>query len=93
MPGNISYSKDVVDIFLDVCGDNALFSVMRQYTPPKNCEVKEISRPLNDDEYNEVVGYALMCGIENIFTQEEGSVSESFIPAFDYEGVLKDGIK
>ncbi|MBQ8835976.1 MAG: radical SAM protein [Clostridia bacterium] len=91
LPGNIGDSKDVVDIFSDICGSHACLSLMRQYTPPKNCTFAEISRPITDGEYDEVVNYALMCGIKNMFLQDGESVSESFIPAFDYEGVLKNG--
>lgn len=93
LPGNISDSKDVVDAFADICGKNAFLSLMRQYTPIGDCIFPEIANPLCESDYNEVVNYALMCGIKNIFTQEKESVSESFIPAFDYEGVLKDDIK
>lgn len=91
LPGNIGDSKDVIDVFSDVCGDNAILSLMRQYTPRAGCTFPEISRALTEEEYNEVVNYALMCGIKNMFLQDGESVSESFIPAFDYEGVLKNG--
>ena len=93
LPGNIGDSKDVIDAFSEICGKNAFLSLMRQYTPIGDCIYPEISKPLCESDYSEVVNYALMCGIKNIFTQEGDSVSESFIPAFDYEGVLKDGIK
>lgn len=91
LPKNIADSKDVIDVFDEVCKDNAYLSIMRQYTPPKNCAFNEIARAVTEDEYNEVVNYALMCGIKNIFLQDGESVSESFIPPFNYEGVLKNG--
>lgn len=92
LPENTADSKDVVDAFGDVCGKNAYFSLMRQYTPQKDCTFAEISRAVMDIEYEEVVNYALMCGIKNMFLQDGESVSESFIPPFNYEGVLKNGI-
>ena len=91
LPDNISDSKDIIDAFADICGDNAYLSLMRQYTPPRECACEEIARPITDKEYEEVVNYALLCGVKNMFIQDGESVSESFIPAFDYEGVLKNG--
>lgn len=91
LPNNIGDSKDVIDTFTDICGCGAYFSLMRQYTPRADCEFSEIARPVTEKEYDEVVNYALMCGIKNMFLQDGESVSESFIPAFDYEGVLKNG--
>ena len=90
LPNNISDSKDVTDTFIAVCKNNAVFSLMRQYTPKKGCTLPEINRSVTDEEYDEVVNYALMCGIKNIFLQDGESVSESFIPPFNYEGVLKN---
>ena len=91
LPDNIGDSKDVIDAYSEICKNSAYLSIMRQYTPRGDCEYPEISRPITDDEYNKVVNYALMCGVKNIFLQDGESVSESFIPAFNYEGVLKNG--
>lgn len=91
LPCNIGDSKDVIDEFANICGDSAYLSLMRQYTPPRDCQFPQIARSVTDEEYDEVVNYALLCGVKKIFLQEKESVSESFIPAFDYEGVLKNG--
>ena len=91
LPGQTADSKDVIDTFTSVCGKRAYLSRMRQYTPPKTCAYPELMRPITDAEYDEVVSYALLCGIQKIFLQEKESVSESFIPAFNYEGVLNHG--
>ena len=91
LPGQTADSKDVVEKIADICGNRVWLSLMRQYTPPAACAFPELMRPIADAEYNEVVNYALLCGLKNIFLQEKESVSESFIPAFDYEGVLKNG--
>ncbi len=91
LPENIFDSKDVIDVIDEICKDNAYLSIMRQYTPQKNCAFNEIARAVTESEYTEVVNYALMCGIKNIFLQDGESVSESFIPPFNYEGVLKNG--
>ena len=52
--------------------------------------VKEFEAPylqLTDEEYEEIVDYAIELGIENGFVQEGETAEESFIPAFDGEGV------
>ena len=91
LPQNIDDSKDVIDEFDRLCKGRAYLSIMRQYTPQMECPYSELARPLVQSEYDEVVNYALMCGIKNIFLQDGESVSESFIPPFNYEGVLKNG--
>ena len=91
LPGQTDDSKDVIDTFLNICGKNAYLSLMRQYTPPSACTHPELMRPITDAEYAEVVGYAELLGLNRLFLQESESVSESFIPKFDYSGVLPQG--
>ena len=40
--------------------------------------------------YDELIEYASDLGMENGFVQEEGTAEESFIPAFDLEGVFAE---
>ena len=47
-----------------------------------------LSRTLTQTEYDEVIDYAVDIGIENAFIQEGETAKESFIPPFDYEGVI-----
>ena len=54
-----------------------------QFTPNEGCP--ELSRPITDEEYDEVVDYTLSLGVTKAFIQEGGTVSESFIPEFDHE--------
>ena len=89
LPSCVGDSKDVVDLFADICKNDAYLSLMRQYTPQSGCGFEEIMRPVTDSEYDEVVGYAELLGIYKMFLQESESVSESFIPEFDYFGVTK----
>ena len=63
-------------------------SLMSQYTPMSGLEgFPELSRPVDPDDYDALINYALALGIENSFCQEGEVASDSFIPAFDYEGV------
>ena len=88
LPSHTEDSKDVLDI---LSAYKPCLSLMRQYTPQSGCPYAELARPITDAEYETVVGYALLCGLNKLFLQDGESVSESFIPAFDYEGVLNHG--
>ena len=60
---------------------------MSQYTPPKDIAFPELSSPLARDDYDDLVEYAQLIGVENDYVQEEGCAEESFIPPFDLTGV------
>ena len=47
----------------------------------------ELNRKVTDEEYEEVVDYAIGLGVEQGFIQEGETAEESFIPAFDGVGV------
>ena len=68
--------------------DDILISIMSQYTPfYKSKNIDEINRRLTEEEYNEVMDFALDIGIENGFMQELSSAKEEYTPNFDLEGV------
>jgi len=52
-------------------------------------EYTELNRCVTRREYEKVLDYAFELGIENGFFQDGETARESFIPAFDYEGVRK----
>lgn len=87
LPSNIDDAKNVIKYLYDTYGDNIYLSIMNQYTPFKQCKYKELSRKLTDDEYDEVVQYAIEIGVKNAFIQEEHTQKESFIPEFNLENV------
>ena len=64
-------------------------SLMSQYTEMPHVREKfpELAKPIDPDDYEALIDYALSLGLENSFCQEGSAASESFIPAFDYEGV------
>ena len=69
-------------------GDMIYISIMNQFTPLSNLEkYLELNRRITDVEYETLVDYAIDIGIENGFIQEGNTAEESFIPAFDCEGV------
>ena len=60
----------------------------KSYTPVNFIkDYPYLNKTISEDEYNDVIDYAIDLGIKNAYMQEGGTCSESFIPAFDLEGV------
>ncbi|MFL0269157.1 radical SAM protein [Candidatus Clostridium radicumherbarum] len=90
LPGLLFDSKKIIDYIYNAFTDNVYISLMNQYTPVNNLEkYPEINKPLNPKHYESLIDYCLSLGIKNAFIQEEGTVSDSFIPEFDLRGVRK----
>ena len=88
LPGHRKESEEVIGYLYRTYGDSVYLSIMNQYTPPQErLPYPELNRRLTTYEYDKVVDYALSLGVKNAFVQERGTAKESFIPAFDYEGV------
>lgn len=72
-------------------GDGIILSLMNQYTPiagaPYLKDFPELRRKLTGFEYDSVVNAAWDAGFTNAYIQQGGTVSESFIPAFDGRGL------
>lgn len=88
LPGCIEDSKKVISYLLHSYGNEIYISIMNQFTPLAGLEkYPELNRRITEAEYEEVIDFALEQGIENAFIQEGGTAEESFIPAFDLEGI------
>ncbi len=88
LPGYAEEAKKIIEYLYTTYGDDIFVSIMSQYTPCTNLEnYPEINRRLNQEEYDEVIDFAVEIGLENGFVQEGESASESFIPPFNLEGV------
>ena len=88
LPGCLADSKRVIRYLYETYGDDIYISIMNQYTPlPQVKPWPELCRRLTDEEYEELVDYAIDLGVENGFIQEGETAEESFIPPFDAEGV------
>lgn len=69
-------------------GNDIYVSIMNQYTPMEQAaSIPSLNRRISPEEYERIVDYAIHIGIENGFIQEGETASESFIPAFDCEGI------
>ena len=88
LPGGVEDSKKIVGYLRDTYGDNVYISIMNQYTPTGDiCGYPELMRKVTEEEYEEVLDYAIDIGVEKGFIQEGDTAEESFIPAFDNEGI------
>lgn len=88
LPGLLFDSKKIVDFIHSSFGDDVYLSLMNQYTPMNVADTyPELNRPVSSEHYDSLIDYCLRIGIVNGFIQEEGTVSESFIPDFDGRGI------
>lgn len=90
LPGLIEETKEILKYLYNKYKNNIYISIMNQYTPLENVKnYPEINRKITQEEYDDVINYAIELGIENAYIQEDGTQSDSFIPEFDYTGVLE----
>lgn len=88
LPGYLEDSKNIIKYLYQTYGDSIYVSIMNQYTPmPAVAEDTKLNRRITEEEYEELIDYAISLGIENGFIQEGDTASESFIPEFNEEGV------
>lgn len=92
LPGKVRQAKEIVKYLYETYKDTIYFSLMNQYTPGEDAAVRleafpELQRKVTKREYDRLIDYVLKLGVENAFIQEGETASESFIPAFDLEGV------
>ncbi|MBQ9614538.1 MAG: radical SAM protein [Lachnospiraceae bacterium] len=94
MPGHTEDSRKILRYLYEEYGDSVFLSIMNQYTPmpqvldsPVGLRHPLLKRTVTEKEYDEVIDFAISLGITNGFIQEGGTVSRSFIPAFDGTGL------
>lgn len=102
LPGQEEDSRRVLSYLHETYGDRIYISIMNQYTPMPGIGrwmerkrragaapwlYEELDRKLTEEEYEALVDYAVGLGVENGFLQEGDTAQESFIPAFDGEGI------
>ena len=89
LPACVKDSKAVIKYLYDTYKDDIYISIMNQYTPINRIkEYDNLNRRVTKKEYDEVVDYAIELGVVNGFIQEGDTADESFIPEFDYTGLL-----
>ncbi|MDD6655697.1 MAG: radical SAM protein [Lachnospiraceae bacterium] len=88
LPDCTEDSRSIIRYLFETYGNNIYMSLMNQYTPlPQVAGIPSLNRKITDKEYDAFLDYAISIGIENAYIQEGETASESFIPAFDCEGI------
>lgn len=87
LPGHVNDAKAVLKYLYDTYHNHVYISMMSQFTSIALKDYPEINRTVTRREYERLVDYALEIGITNAFIQEGDVAKDSFIPAFDCEGV------
>lgn len=88
LPGQCADSKRLLRYLHDTYGNDIYVSIMNQYTPlPHVAAFPELNRTVTECEYEKLLSFADIIGIEKGFMQEGGTAQESFIPSFDGEGL------
>lgn len=89
LPGHTEESKEIIKYLHARYGNSIYISIMNQYTPMERVKNThpEIYRTVTEAEYDEVVEFAKLIGVENAFVQDGDAAKESFIPPFDNQGV------
>lgn len=89
LPGQLQDSKEVIRNLYESYHNDIYISMMNQYTPMQGIGEKypELNRKVRKASYEKLIAYALSLGVEQAYVQEGETAKESFIPAFNYEGV------
>ena len=83
LPGCDSDSRKTVRYLHEEYGsDGICLSLMNQYTPREGLPFPELTEKLPRSAYLRVVEEAQRLGFRYLYTQDEGTASESFIPDF-----------
>lgn len=87
LPGHVNDAKAILKYLHDTYQNSIYISMMSQFTPIALKDYPEINRTVTRREYERLIDYAIKIGITNAFIQEGDVAKDSFIPAFDCEGV------
>ncbi len=88
LPGAVDDAKKRVEYIYSRYGDSVYLSLMSQYTPHGELSAyPELCRTVTQEEYDELIDFAVDLGVTQGFTQELGAAEESFIPSFAGEGL------
>ena len=87
LPGHVNDAKAILKYLHDTYQNSIYISMMSQFTPIALKAYPEINRTVTGREYERLIDYAIKIGITNAFIQEGDVAKDSFIPAFDCEGV------
>lgn len=83
LPGLKEDSKKVLNYLYTTYHNQIYISIMNQYTPVRRFKrFPNLNQTLLDEDYDEIIDYALDIGITQAYQQEGETQLESFIPEF-----------
>lgn len=83
MPNLKEDTKKILNYLYKTYQDDIYISIMNQYTPIKHFNrYQELNNKITENDYDEIIEYALDLGIKNAFIQEGNTQEKSFIPNF-----------
>lgn len=89
LPGQIDNALGVLDWIAENFPKGAVpVSLMRQYLPMgRAAKTPPFDRTVTDTEYDAVLSWMYLLGLNNGFTQEAAASDQAYIPPFDFEGL------
>ena len=87
LPGFIENSLGAVEWIAETFPKNSiLFSLLRQYTPI-GAQEPPLDRRVTDEEYDGVLSWMELCGLDNGFLQDAAAAATEYLPEFDGSGL------
>ncbi len=91
LPARKEESKKIINYLYKTYKNKIYMSIMSQYTPHGDLEnFPELKQKVDEKDYGHLIDYAIKIGVENAFIQEGEASSESFIPDFSGQGIIKE---
>ena len=89
LPGCVDNSLGVLDWVAEhFRSGDILFSLMSQYVPMgRAVEMPPFDRRITELEYDSVLSYMMLLGIEDGYTQDFSSAERGYTPSFDLTGL------
>ncbi len=89
LPGCVDNSLGVLDWIAEhFRSGDILFSLMSQYVPMgRAAEMPPFDRRITELEYDSVLSYMMLLGIEDGYTQDFSSAERGYTPSFDLTGL------
>lgn len=92
LPGALENSLESIELLYRRFGSSVAYSIMNQYTPVIAGRMlerfPELGTTASADDYEALLDFADSLGLADYFWQEGPAAEESFIPAWNGEGVL-----
>lgn len=86
LPGCTGDSCRVLDFISNELPPDTPVSLMRQYSPIPECQIKGMDRRITDAEYERVLNHLTALGLSG-YMQEKSSATREYTPPFDGTGV------